>query len=584
MATITLPFLSALDEDRPKEDFLSGDLFKELSPALQEVIATNHHLLEYLHMLPISKIGIPAYYPKPSRKLGDEKMPNLIYPTKRKGLFIHILYNANDNRNSYIPIEPCLTKDYSELMHKVDLKLLQLRRNLPTLAVTDTADEKEKKILDVLLNVIALRDQPGPGKLLNWINTFRAESGIVNKLIMTTQELEGLRYLFLRDRMGLGALEPLISDPNIEDISCSGLGQVFIEHKIFKSLKSSVTFSSIDSLDEYVMWLSERIKKPVNYKTPIIDATLPDGSRINIVYGKEVSRRGSNFSIRKFAGTPVSIFELIDFHSLSYQMLAYLSLAIGNGMSLFVSGETASGKTTLLNAVTTFIHPNAKIVSIEDTPELQVPHKNWIREVVQTTKVDDKSGAVNMFDLLKAALRQRPNEIIVGEIRGPEGNVAFQAMQTGHSVMATFHAASVEKLIQRITGDPISVPKTYIDNLNIVVFTSMVKLPTGKMGRRITGINEIVGYDSGLDAFTFVESFHWDEIKDTFEFTGYMTSFILEYKIAPKLGIPANKRQRVYAEVERRAKILRKIHEDQGITDFYEVLDVLAKAQREGLF
>jgi len=331
------------------------------------------------------------------------------------------------------------------------------------------------------------------------------------------------------------------------------------------------------------LWLSERIKKPVTFRNPIVDATLPDGSRINIVFGRDVSRRGSNFSIRKFAGTPISIFELVNFASLNYQMLAYLSLVIGNEMNVFVSGETASGKTTLLNAVTTFIHPMAKVVSIEDTPELQVPHKNWIREVVQTTKMEEGSG-VNMFDLLKAALRQRPNEIIVGEIRGPEGNVAFQAMQTGHAVMATFHAASVEKLIQRMTGNPISVPKSYIDNLNVVIFTSAVKLPNGKTGRRVTSINEIVAYDPVFDSFTFVEIFHWDEETDVFEFTGYMTSMVLENKVAPRMGIATTKKQRIYAELERRAKILEKLHKEQKVTGFYEILEVLGRAQRQGLF
>jgi flagellar protein FlaI len=253
-------------------------------------------------------------------------------------------------------------------------------------------------------------------------------------------------------------------------------------------------------------------------------------------------------------------------------------------MNVFVSGETASGKTTLLNALTAFIHPLAKVVTIEDTPELQVPHKNWIREVVQTTKTDDKSNAVNMFDLLRAALRQRPNQIIVGEIRGPEGNVAFQAMQTGHAVMATFHAASVEKLIQRITGNPISVPKTYVDNLNVVILTSAVKLPNGKMGRRVLGINEIVSYDSSFDAFTFIEVFHWNEINDTFEFPGYMTSEILENRIAPKFGAANKNKHWIYSELTRRAKILEKLHKEQKITDFYAVLDVLSKAQRQGLF
>ena len=145
--------------------------------------------------------------------------------------------------------------------------------------------------------------------------------------------------------------------------------------------------------------------------------------------------------------------------------------------------------------------------------------------MVQTTKAESETG-VTMFDLLKAALRQRPNEIVVGEIRGREGNIAFQAMQTGHSVMATFHAANVEKLIQRITNDPISVPKTYIDNLNVVIFMSTVKLPTGKMGRRITSICEIVSYDPIEKSFNIMEVFHWDEATDTYDFTGYMTSHI----------------------------------------------------------
>lgn len=581
---LTLPFIVNPEAPVGREDLTGGSLYQELPAPLREVVTEHPHVLEYLHMLPLAETGMPVYCPTVPRKLGDEKKPNFIYPSNRKGVFIHILFDMVDSRNNYIPVEPALIRDLTKLMLQVDAKLLQLRSNLPHISTDDPPEEKERKIRDFLTKVTMRHDNLASGIVENLVRYVRKDSGSMVKLRLTRQELEGITYLFLRDRMGLGVLEPLISDPYIEDISCSGLGNVFIEHKIFHSLKSAVTFATPEELDQFVLWMAERIKKPVNFRKPIVDATLPDGSRINIVYGKEVSRRGSNFSIRKFAGVPTSIFELVDFGSLNYQMLAYLSLVIGNGMSLFVSGETASGKTTMLNALTTFIHPNAKIVSIEDTPELQVPHKNWVREVVQTTKVEDTSGAVNMFDLLKAALRQRPNEILVGEIRGPEGNVAFQAMQTGHSVMATFHAASVEKLIQRITGDPISVPKTYIDNLNVIILTSQVKLPSGKMGRRVTGINEIVGYDPGADSFSFAEAFHWDEATDKVEFTGYMTSYILEYKIAPKLGIPANKRQRVYAELDKRTAILQRIHKEQGITDFYQVLDVLGKAQREGLF
>ena len=188
-----------------------------------------------------------------------------------------------------------------------------------------------------------------------------------------------------------------------------------------------------------------------------------------------------------------------------------------------------------------------------------------------------------MFDLLKAALRQRPNEIIVGEIRGAEGSIAFQAMQTGHSVMATFHAASIERLLQRLTGNPINVPKAYMDNLNLAIFQSAVKLPSGKVGRRMISICEIVGYDTITQSFTFVEIFKWDSTTDTFQYSGGGNSYLMEQKIAPKLGIPTNEKKRIYAEIDRRAKILEQLHK-KGVTGFYELLAVLAKAQREGRF
>ncbi|MBN2238705.1 MAG: type II/IV secretion system ATPase subunit [Dehalococcoidales bacterium] len=580
MSTVVLPY-DPIGEIVPAESLFDGDLYKSLPGQFRNVVDENPHLLEYLNRFPCKEKGIPEYFPELDRKLGDLKHPNLIYATQKKGNFIHILDNPNDYRNSYIPVEPTLMTNVEELLNEVENKLLELRDSLP--AVDENAD-REYQVISYLDRVVAVDDQAN-SSLLQVLKAYFGMGGSrIKPLKVTRRQLVAVQYMMIREKVGLGSIDSLISDPYIEDISCSGTGQIFIEHKVFKGIKSAITFTTSDELDSFVMWLSEQIKKPVTYKNPICDATLPDGSRINIVYGKDISRRGSNFTIRKFAGTPVSIFELIDFKSLTYQMLAYLSLVIGHENSLFVSGETASGKTTLLNALTTFIHPLAKIVTIEDTPELQVPHPNWVREVVQTTKAEDAGGAVTMFDLLKAALRQRPDEIIVGEIRGVEGNVAFQAMQTGHSVMATFHAASVEKLIQRITGDPILVPKTYIDNLKVVVLTSMVKLPSGKSGRRVTSINEIVGYDPVYDSFTFVEAFHWDETTDTFEFTGYMSSYILENVIAPKMGIPSRKKQRVYAEMERRTKILHKLHKEEGITNFYEILDVLSKAQREGYF
>ena len=579
MVTATEP--AAIKENRESyQETVQVNIFEGLPEAFKTVVTENAHLLEYLKQLPISEIGMPEYCPELTRKMGDNKKPNLIYPAHKNGVFVHILFNKNRERNFYIPIEPTLNMDHKIIMQSLETKILELGRKLKKL---DVDGDREKQMLALVDRVTTVTDQPKISLFNKYLGFLSKDAGIV-RLKVTQRELEALRYLFVRDKLGLGILDPLIVDPYIEDISCSGTGNVFVEHKIFKSLSSAVIFSTNDELDSFVQWLSERVKKPVSYKNPISDATLPDGSRINIVFGNEVSKRGSNFSIRKFNEIPLSIFEVLDFGTLNYEILAYLSLVIGNGMNVFVSGETASGKTTLMNAVTTFIPPLAKIITIEDTPELQVPHKNWLREVVQTNKTEGEASGVTIFDLLKAALRQRPNEIMIGEIRGREGNVAFQAMQTGHSVMATFHAASVEKLIQRITGDPILVPKNYVDNLNVVILTSQVKLPNGKLGRRITGISEIVGYDSALESFSFIESFKWNQETDGFEFTGYMTSYILENKIAPKLGIPSHKKQRIYAEMDRRAKILMKLHKEMGISGFYEVLDVLNKAQNDKLF
>jgi flagellar protein FlaI len=381
----------------------------------------------------------------------------------------------------------------------------------------------------------------------------------------------------------MGVLDPMIMDPNIEDISCSGLGNIFVEHKIFGGLRTSIGFDEEEALDKFVIELAEGIKHPVTFREPVVDATLPDGSRINIVYGNDVSKRGSNFTIRKFSDTPMSILELIQFNALNYDMAAYLSLVIQESMNVWVSGETASGKTTLLNALTTFIPPESKIVSIEDTPEVQVPHHNWIRGVTRGSGKGGDASEISMFDLLKAALRQRPNVIIVGEIRGVEGAVAFQAMQTGHACMSTFHAASVAKLIQRVTGNPINVPKSYVDNLNLVVICQQVRLANGNLARRLTSINEIVSYDSIADSFSFIEVFAWNPLDDTFVFRGNQNSFLLENKIAPRRGFPEGKRRQIYKILKQRAEVLKRIC-DQGKTNFYEVYAILSKAYREGYF
>lgn len=579
MTTTVLPFPTIIEPHVADTDQL--DSLDLLPVALKEAAARHPHLAAYLEKLPYARMGIPTYHTTLSAKLGDRKEPNLIYPIG-DNLFVHICVDYEDSRNCYIPIEPTLTMDVTGLTERIEKTCIEFGDQLPEFDIDGDRESQLLHYID-LVTTTSRRDATS-GKKKSGRSFSRKKTRQMERIYTSPLELAIVKYLFIRDKIGMGELEPLSKDHYIEDISCAGLGSLFIEHKIFKSLKCSINFTEMQDLDNFVLRLAEKMQKPISYGEPIADATLPSGSRINIVYGSEVSRRGSNFTIRHFAQVPLSIFELVDFGTINYEMLAYLSLIIANGMNFFVAGESASGKTSMLNALTTFMHPLAKIITIEDTPELQVPHDNWIREVVGTTRANDTSGAVSTFDLLKAALRQRPNEILVGEIRGPEGNVAFQAMQTGHSVATTFHASSVEKLIQRITSTPISVPKSYIDNLNVVILMNAVKLPDGRIGRRITGINEIVGYDPVEDSFSIIEAFGWDEEIDKYSFTGHMCSFILEHKIAPKLGIPTNKKTKIYAEIDKRARILESLHRKQGITGFYELLEVLSKAQREGLF
>jgi len=585
MPKIILPFINQGEAGSPQNNMSEGDLLQLLPEALQEACKQNKHLLDYLRLIPVSEIGVPEYCTKLTRVQGDLPQKNLIYRIS-DNIYVHIYSEPGGGRPIYIPIEPSLTQDMSQVLPEVESKLVDVAGGM---SAAESDVERKEAILK-LVDRVCVVHRNGPTTSSSNVKDGKDSGGNGSKVAtkakvqVTPEQLEAVKYLMVRDKVGMGTIDVMIRDTYIEDISCSGLGSIFLEHKIFKGVKSAITFETHEDLDDFVLRLSEQIKRPVTLRNPIVDATLPDGSRINIVFGREVSRRGSNFTIRKFSETPLSIIELIEFGSISYEMAAYLSVVIEDGMNLFVVGETASGKTTLLNAVTTFIPLSHKIVSIEDTPELQVPHANWIREVSRAPGQGEKGASVSMFELLKAALRQRPNVIIIGEIRGEEGSIAFGAMQTGHEVMSTFHASNVEKLIQRLTGNPISIPKTYIDNLNVVVCQNAVKLPNGKLGRRATSISEIVGYDSTTNTFSYVEVFRWNPVTDTFDFVGRRNSYLLEDKIAIKRGIPPDKKMQVYSLVERRARILEKLHKEKGVRDFYELLKVLARAQQEKLF
>ncbi|MCX6683766.1 MAG: type II/IV secretion system ATPase subunit [Methanoregula sp.] len=595
-------------------DIESSPLYKMLPANAKEYVKASPHLLEYLHTFPVKIYGLPLFLSELKKDLRTMESPNIIYPVNET-TFIHILPDPDDVRNYYIPIEPSFLHSVSLLQPVIETKLIDLIDGFEEDPVSDK--ERAEVIKKMLANVAVIRpndvdlaqltgtrpdQQSITSKMVRFLKTdFTAKANMERvkkkhqipltpegKVILTNEEYRAIEYLLIRDKIDMGVLKPFLSDPYIEDISCDGIGPIFIEHKIFKGLKSVIEFTVSSELDEFVVKIAERIKRPITYRSPIVDATLPDGSRINIVYGTAISRHGSNFSIRKVNEVPLSILNIVESGGMDYLSAAYIWICVEHGMSLFVSGETASGKTTLLNAITTFIPPENKIVTIEDTPELNVPHRNWIREVAlakgkgEGTGGSAAGGEVTMFDLLKAALRQRPNQILVGEIRGVEGAVAFGAMQTGHPVMSTFHAASVEKLIQRLCGDPINIPKTYVDNLNLVIIMSTVKRPDGQLVRRMISCNELVGFNPETQGFTFIEMFSWEPITDTFIWSGKGSSYLLENKIATLLGMPENKKSEIYLEVEKRAKILERLHQ-AGYTKFWDLFTMITKIKRQGL-
>ena len=374
--------------EAPAENCETSCSIRSLLPdELQEVSDGVPHLMNYLHQVPIKDMGVPDYYAEANRNLGDIEQKNLIYKVDDE-LFVHIFADSEDARDYYIAIEPAMLEDIGPILQQMESRLLDYVEELSA-AVDD--DAKAVVLLRAVDEHTRVTDEDSGGKKRKSgkkgggiLGFFSKSSGTSTGLIdVTTAQQAALRYILVRDKLKMGALEPLLQDPHIEDISCSGLGQLFIEHKIFAGLKSSISFETHEELDEFVLRLAERIGKPVTYRSPIVDATLLDGSRINIVYGSDVSRSGSNFTIRKFQDVPISLIELINFGAVDPTLAAYLSMMAADGMNIFVSGETASGKTTLLNALAAFVPPDAKIVSIEDTPEFQVPHPNWIREVVR---------------------------------------------------------------------------------------------------------------------------------------------------------------------------------------------------------
>ena len=527
------------------------------------------YLLEYIERAREELGEEPEIVEKPSPELKKARKFNIIYPVGG-GVFIHA-YTPKDPFeafNIYAIIEP--TRPPQILLRVMDEAL--------AFVITEdmrpkSAEEKKALLLELVDKIVVpVDEEPDYNEILA-----REE---FERVPVKREMIDYLKYHLVRDKVGVGVLEPFLRDPYLEDITCNGVGPIYVVHKIFGNMKSTAGFKSEEELDDFIIRLGEKIGKPISHARPVVDATLPDGSRINIVFGKDVSLFGSNFTIRRVAKIPISVTQLINWGTFDERIAAYMWMMLREGMSVFICGETASGKTTSMNAIAAFIKPTAKIVTIEDTAEVVLPHPNWTRELTRDTGSPETS--VTMFDLLRAALRQRPNYIIVGEIRGAEGNIAFQAMQTGHPVMATFHAADLTRLIQRLTNPPINVPKTSIDSLNIAWFQSAVYTKTGLLARRVIAINEIIGYDPATEGIAAIPVFTWDPSQDKFMFAGRGASYLLEEKIATMRGITKREIKVIYDELDLRAEYLRELV-NRKIFDYHKVYKAIIMADRLGV-
>ena len=355
---------------------------------------------------------------------------------------------------------------------------------------------------------------------------------IIDNYEMDVEEVtfKKILYYIKRESLGFGKIDPLMRDPNIEDISCDGAGvPIFLYHRKYGSVGSNIIFPEEEELSYFVIRLAQKCGKHISIAEPMLDATMPDGSRIQMTLGTEVTTKGSTFTIRKFRADPFTPPDLISLNTVSSEIMAYFWLAVENRVNTLIAGGTASGKTTVLNAFSLFIPRDAKIVSIEETREINLPHPNWIPGVARTgfgEIVNDRMvGEIDLYDLMKAALRQRPEYILVGEIRGKEAYVLFQAMATGHATYSTVHADSAKSLIHRLEGKPIEIPRIMLQALDIVSIhiTTRVK---GKRARRCKQIIEIIDIDPTTKEILTNEVFRWDPVEDKFVYTG--KSYVLE--------------------------------------------------------
>jgi len=449
-------------------------------------------------------------------------------------------------------------KPSSEMMYDVEEPIL---------------DGKEKEILKkvengmkeiINLNVIVEKNQDS---LIEYIN--KNARMIIDEIGLNVPEktYKKIFYFLFRDFLGLNDIESLMRDYFIEDIECNGINTpIYVVHRLYRSLKTNISFNSVEELANFVEKLAQRANRYISYASPILDGTLPDGSRVNATYTTDISSKGPTFTIRKFTKIPWTPTQLISLNTLSPEMMAYFWMLIEYKSNILITGGTASGKTTMLNAISFFIPPESRVVSIEDTRELNLLRENWLPSVARTAIGLGKFGEIDLFSLLKNSFRQNPDYVIVGEVRGQEASVLFQGMASGHASISTIHADSVDTVIKRLETPPIELSPTLLNILDAVAVMSHA-IAKKQETRKLREIVEIVNITSTGDAKTNTP-FLWDPKEDKFYFKKGSVVFD---KISIKYGI--SKEKLIY-DFERRTKLLFEMYK-RKIFDAYLVQKII---------
>ncbi len=467
-----------------------------------------------------------------------------VYPLQEPYVYAAIVKEPETGKTFYQIIEPTLQKEEEKYLTELKTFLMEeLDINLKETESKEKAENYLKQKIKETVKKYHIKIQP--------------------------EAMDKIAYYIIRDFIGYGKIDPLMKDHLIEDVSADGVNiPLYVWHRLYESIPTNIIFPDAAELDSFIVRLAYLAGKNISVAAPILDASLPDGSRIQLTYGREITRRGSTFTIRRFRADPLTISDLITFNTMSSELAAYLWYIIENRASVLVAGGVACGKTTVLNCLSMFIRPEMKIVSVEDTQELNLAHENWIPSVVRSGfKYEDKQNTISMFDLLRAAMRQRPDYIIVGEVRGEEAYTLFQAMATGHLGMCTFHAESVDAVINRLESEPMNIPKALIAMTNVIMVMARTEV-NGKPARRASVATEIKDLDVKTKELQTEEVFQWNPKFDRFSFSGH--SSLLE-KHMQKMGLTQE-------DVDRELKYRKAVLEwmvQQGIRRHTDVAKVI---------